>query len=40
MGKMSEKRKFINGLITGLFLAVIIVGATYAGQKEIGRAHV
>ena len=35
MGKMSEKRKFINGLITGLFLAVIIVGATYAGQKAV-----
>lgn len=32
---MSEKRKFINGLITGLFLAVIIVGATYAGKEAV-----
>lgn len=32
---MSEKRKFINGLITGLFLAVVIVSATFAGQEAV-----
>ncbi|WWR15547.1 S41 family peptidase [Lachnospiraceae bacterium JLR.KK008] len=38
---MSEKRKFINGLITGLFLSVIIMGATYAGREavEVWKAH-
>lgn len=33
MKDMSDKRKFLNGLITGLFLAAIIVGATYAGKE-------
>ncbi len=32
---MSDKRKFINGLLTGLFLAVIIAGATYGGRKAV-----
>lgn len=35
MEKMSDKRKFINGLITGLFLAIVIVGATYAGKGAV-----
>ena len=38
---MSERRKFINGLITGLFLAVVIVSATFAGQEAVSawREH-
>lgn len=38
---MSERRKFINGLITGLFLAVVIVSVTFAGQEAVSawREH-
>jgi len=32
---MSDKRKFLSGLITGLFLAVVIVSATYVGQSAV-----
>jgi carboxyl-terminal processing protease len=32
---MSDKRKFVNGLIAGLLLAVIIVSATYAGREAV-----
>lgn len=35
MGNMSDKRKFVNGLIAGLLLAVIIVSATYAGREAV-----
>ena len=33
MREVSDKRKFISGLITGLLLAVIIVGAAYAAKE-------
>lgn len=32
---MSDKRKFLNGLITGLLIAVVIVGGVYAGQEAV-----
>ncbi len=32
---MSDRRKFINGLIAGLFIAAVIVAATYAGQEAV-----
>ena len=32
---MSDKRKFLNGLLTGLFIAVIIVGVTYVGSEAV-----
>lgn len=35
MENMSDKRKFVNGLIAGLLLAVLIVSATYAGREAV-----
>ncbi len=35
MNEMSDKRKFLNGLLTGLLIAAVIVGATYAGQGVV-----
>ena len=32
---MSDKRKFVNGLLSGLLLAVIIVSATFAGREAV-----
>lgn len=32
---MSDKRKFLNGLITGLFIALVIIAGTYAGKEAI-----
>ena len=35
---MSDKRKFLNGLITGLLIAVVIVGGVYAGRMAANPA--
>lgn len=32
---MSDKRKYLNGLITGLFIAAVIVAATYVGSEAV-----
>lgn len=33
--KMADKRKFLNGFITGLFIALVIVAGTYAGKEAV-----
>lgn len=32
---MADKRKFLNGFITGLFIALVIVAGTYAGKEAV-----